>query len=104
MPAGAEVTTPLPVPPRVTVSSSFIANAAPTETSGPIVITQVPVPEHAPVQPMKFEPASAVAVSVTEVPLVNMAEHAAPQSTPPGADVTVPVPLPVTVTVRRAGS
>ena len=35
-----------------------------------MVTAQVPVPVHAPLQPVKVEPVAAVAVSVTLVPLV----------------------------------
>ena len=65
------------------------------------VTTQVPVPEHPPpAQPMKVEPAAAVAVRVTAVPLVKLAEQVAPQLIPTGELVTVPLPVPAGVTVR----
>lgn len=60
---------------------------------------QVPVPVHAPDQPVKSELASGLAVSVTDVPLVNVALHVDPQLMPAGTLVTVPVPLPASVTV-----
>jgi hypothetical protein len=52
----------------------------------------LPVPEQAPDQPVKTEPALAAAVSVTEVPLVNECEQVAPQLMPAGALVTLPEP------------
>src|SRR5437879_8420220 len=62
---------------------------------------QVPVPEQPPpLQPVKVELASGVAVKVTAVPLANGAEHVAPQATPTGLLVTVPAPAPAVVTVR----
>src|SRR5213592_4212631 len=62
---------------------------------------QVPVPEQPPpLQPVKVELASGVAVSVTAVPPVNEAEQAAPQEIPEGALLTVPLPVPVLVTLR----
>ena len=65
------------------------------------VTVQVPVPEHPPpVQPLKVEPATGAAVSVTAVPLAKLAEHVAPQVMPAGELVTVPLPVPAGVTVR----
>jgi len=43
---------------------------APTLFAASTVTTQEPVPVHAPLQPVNVEPAPAVAVSVTEVPIV----------------------------------
>src|SRR5207248_975014 len=53
-----------------------------------------------PVQPLRVEPAAGVAVTVTAVPLVKLAEHVAPQVMPAGELVTVPLPVPAGVTVR----
>src|SRR5439155_25284011 len=65
------------------------------------VTTHVPVPEHPPpLQPVKVEPAAGVAVSVTAVPLVKLAEQVTPQVIPAGVLVTVPIPVPALVTVR----
>jgi hypothetical protein len=49
---------------------------------------------------VKVEPASALAVSVTGVPVAKPAEHVVPQLIPAGLDVTAPVPLPAFVTVN----
>jgi hypothetical protein len=65
------------------------------------------VPVHPPPdQPAKVDPDDAVAVRVTVLPLVNLAEHVAPQLIPAGLLVTVPVPVPVfdTVSVRIGGA
>jgi len=59
----------------------------------------VPVPVHAPVHPAKIELVPGLAVSVTDVPLANVALHVEPQLIPEGVLVTVPVPLPESVTV-----
>lgn len=56
------------------------------------------VPVQAPVQPVKVVPVAGVAVSVTEVPLLKLAEQevapvpvaAVAQDSPAGAEVTVP--------------
>src|SRR4051812_41307493 len=77
------------------------SNAAPTCRSEPTVSWQVPVPEHAPVQPEKVEPGAGVAVRTTLALSSNWAEQAAPQSIPAGAEEIRPEPAPdgVTVTV-----
>src|SRR6266550_3954752 len=66
IPAGELVTVPLPVPALLTVS----AKVAVTVVAAKTVTVQAPVPEQPPpLQPLKVEPAAAVAVSVTAVPL-----------------------------------
>jgi hypothetical protein len=70
IPAGELVTEPLPVPVFVTVSVCWSVNVAVTVVPAFIVTWHVPVPEQPPPdQPANLEPAAAVAVSVTEVPL-----------------------------------
>lgn len=64
-----------------------------------IVILQAPLPEHAPLQPVKMYPLDAEAESVTEVPCANVAEQDPGQETPAGELVTAPLPLTVTVRV-----
>jgi hypothetical protein len=61
---------------------------------------QLPVPLHAPPHPANVEPSNGVAVNVTTVPLVKLAEHPLPQSIPVGLLVTVPPPVPLSVTVN----
>ena len=59
------------------------------------VTVHVAVPEHPPpLQPVKAEPAAGLAVRVTALPLVKLAEQLVPQLIPAGALVTVPEPLP----------
>ena len=59
-----------------------------------------PQEEQASPQPPKLEPASAVAVRVTEVLAVYGSVQSEPQLMPDGELVTVPEPVPVLVTVR----
>src|SRR5215210_9304156 len=74
---------------------------APTVRAWLIVTLQVvAVPEQAPDQPVKLEPAEAAAVSVTEVPSSYVSAQMAPQLIAPMSELTVPVPEPVFVTVR----
>ena len=65
-----------------------------------MTVTQVPVPLHPPpLQPANVDPAAAVAVSVTDVPLAYPLLQLVPQLIPTGALITVPVPVPVLFTV-----
>src|SRR2546430_1615943 len=72
IPAGAELTVPLPVPDLPTVRANCCTlNVAVTVVAAVSVTVQVSVPEQPPpLQPVKVEPALGVAVSVTPVPLV----------------------------------
>lgn len=77
------------------------ANVAVTCFALSIVAIQVPVPLHAPLQPVKVEPASGVAVSVTlPIAAFKFATHVAPQAMPVGLEATMPEPLPALVTTR----
>jgi hypothetical protein len=70
-----------------------------------MTVVQVPVPLHPPpLQPARFDPADAVAVSVTELPVGNGALQVAPQLMPDGLLVTVPVPVPALLNVRVEGT
>ena len=69
MPEGLLVTVPDPVPDFVTVKLyAVVAKDAVTDSAPVIVTVQVPVPEHAPDQPVKVDPLAANAVRVTDVP------------------------------------
>ncbi len=103
MPAGLLVTVPVPPPVLVTVKVAVAGGAskvAVTVWLPFIVTTQAPVPLQAPPQPANVEPPVGVAVSVTVVPLGNVALHVVPQLMPPGLLVTVPVPVPFLLTVK----
>src|SRR5439155_877277 len=94
IPAGELVT--VPVPALVTVSAKDgNAKVAVTARAALIVRMQVVL---APVQ-LAVQPAPGAAVSVTIVPVVNEAEHVAPQEIPAGLLVTVPLPAPAMDTV-----
>jgi hypothetical protein len=57
-------------------------------------------PEHAPLHPANVEPVAGLAVKVTIVLVLKLAEQVAPQLIPEGDDITVPVPVPVFETER----
>src|SRR6476661_10348972 len=105
MPAGLEVTEPVPDPFVLTSSVSlFKVKVAVTEWAASIVTMQVPVPEQpAPVQPVKSELASGLAVRVTTVPKAKSFVQVDPQSIPAGLEVTEPEPLPSVETSRVFG-
>ena len=71
IPAGALVTVPLPVPALLTVSAKvWTVKVVVTERAALMLTEQeAAVPAHAPVQPLKVEPAAGEAVNVTTVPL-----------------------------------
>jgi hypothetical protein len=95
---------PVPVPASVTVRANceLLLNVAVTDSAAVISIVQVPVPPQpdCPLQPANVEPEPAVAVSVTEVPPVKLAEQPLPQLMPCGELTTVPLPVPAFSTVR----
>ncbi|UWZ83054.1 hypothetical protein MOP44_21095 [Occallatibacter riparius] len=74
-----------------------------TEAADSSATVHVSLPVQAPDHPAKVEPAAAVAVSVTDVPVGKLAEHVDPQLIPEGLLVTVPVPAPANATVSCAG-
>jgi len=101
MPEGDEITVPPPVPLLLALTVYWITSKlAVTAFAALIVTKQLPVPLHAPDQPVKVEVASATAVSVTPAPMVKLAAHVLPQLMPAGDEVTVPPPVPVLPTVR----
>ena len=66
-----------------------------------MVTAHAPVPVHAPLQPVKAEPAEGLAARLTTAPEPKVAEQAAPQLIPLGRLVTVPEPVPDLLTVRE---
>jgi hypothetical protein len=97
IPAGLLVTVPAPVPALCTVSWTGVlaVNDALTDVALATVTLQAPVPVQPPDQPANVELAFGAAVSVTIVPLLNVALHVCPQSIPAGLLVIVPAPVPV---------
>ena len=69
-----------------------------TEAFAESAIVHVPVPLQPPDHPAKVEPLWGVAVSVTFVPLLNIALQAWLQLIPDGELVTVPLPVPLVCT------
>jgi hypothetical protein len=95
MPAGVLVMLPLPTRVRLKGKVRGV-NVAVTVVAADIVTVQAPVPEQPPpLQPVKLEVGSGVAVSVTDAPLGYEAEQTLPQPMPAGLLVTVPAPAPV---------
>ena len=68
-----------------------------------IVVTQVPVPLHAPLQPVNVEPPVGVAVNVTISPQLKLLLQLELQLIPAGELVTFPVPPVTEFTVRLSG-
>jgi len=95
MPAGMLVTVPLPLSltARVNEGEVFCVKVARTLSAAFIVTLQAPLPPHAPLHPLKFQPNAGVAVRVTGVPAAKLALQLAPQSMPAGALATVPLPM-----------
>jgi hypothetical protein len=98
IPAGTEVTIPIPVPGSVTVRvppSENVAMQLWSEVARLIVVVKA-VPEQSALQPVKLDPESATAVSWTD-PLKGALwiGQDVPQWIPVGDEVTVPVPLPL---------
>jgi hypothetical protein len=78
---------------------SGYVNLALTLFAASMVTTQLPVPEQAPVQPVKVDSADGVAVRVTKVASLKLAMHVAPQSIPAGLLVTLSKSVPDLLTV-----
>ena len=68
IPAGELVTVPVPLPCSETVSASCGAKVAVTFCAELMVTLHAPVPVHAPLQPVKTDPAAGVASRLTTVP------------------------------------
>lgn len=100
MPAGAELTVPLPVPALVTVTGKLsTVNMAVTLRAVLMVTLQVPVPVQAPPQLAKREPVAASGVKLTELPTAMDWLQVLPQSMPDGDELTLPAPVPLRATV-----
>lgn len=102
MPDGVLVIVPaVLVPAAVTVSVADVElKVAVTEVLAFKVTVQVFVPVQPPDHPAKLEPVAGVAVRVTAVPALKLAEHVVPQLMPLGLLVTVPLPVPARVTLK----
>jgi len=95
-----DTTVPLPFPAFATVSANaFIVKVAVTDFASVNETVQEPVPEHAPVQPVKIESEVGAAASETEVPALKFAAQVLPQEIPAGVDNTEPLPVPAFATV-----
>ena len=75
------------------------AKVAVTFCAALMLTTQLPVPVHAPLQPVKLLPAADVAVRVTLAPVVKDALQLVPQLMPAGVLVIVPEPVPLRATL-----
>jgi hypothetical protein len=78
----------------------IIENEPLTEVGVLTVLTQVPAPLQAPVQPANSEPLAGEAVKVTGVPLAKIALQVLGQLMPDGLLVTAPDPPPLSERVR----
>ena len=103
IPEVEETTDPVPVPDFITVSvfcGEGRINVAETLLAWVMATVQVvPVPEHAPPQLVKVEPADGTAERTTSIPALNTSEQMEPQLRRFDAEDTVPVPPPFLVTV-----
>src|SRR5699024_1319742 len=100
IPAGSDVTVPAPVTPTFSVwVTATGVNVAPTLWSALMVTLQAPLPEHAPVQPEKTEPALGSGVRPTLAPSENSPVQSSGHAMPEGTDVTEPLPVMFTVKV-----
>src|SRR5207245_1168124 len=98
---GLLVTVPFPVPALVVVRVNVMLKVAVTVVVAVTVTAHEPVPLHPPpLQPAKTDPAAAVAVNVTAVPVLKVAEQVDPQLISPPPLVTVPDPVPDLMTVK----
>ena len=97
MPAGDDVTVPVPTPALLTVMGN--ANCAVTFCAAVIVTTHAPAPEQPPPLQLKNDaPGWGVAVKVTPIPFAYDALQVGLQLIPAGDELTVPPVPPATVT------
>src|SRR5437870_7755959 len=80
--------------------SGIKLNVAVTAVAALMVAKHDAVPEQAPLQPRKTDPADAAAVSVTATPVTKLAEQVFPQLIPAGVLETLPLPAPAKLTER----
>ena len=98
-PPGVLVTVPPPPPASVRVRRFAGAKVAITAWARSIVSThERSAPAQSPAQPVKTEPVTGVAVSVTDDPVARLAAHVFPQLIPPMSLMTLPDPVPLLVT------
>ena len=90
MPAGDELTVPLPVTLTARLCVAEAKLAVTLRAAEMLSVQVVEVPAHEPLQPVKLAPALGVAVNVTDVPWLKLLEQLLPQLIPLGVDVTVP--------------
>ena len=102
MPAGLEVTVPLPSPVFATDSVKYCTLNVTVTLRAALIDTVQVAPDTVvhPAHPPNSEPAAGAAVNVTVVPLSYDSEQSVPQLMPAGADVTKPAPAPALPTAR----
>jgi hypothetical protein len=99
MPAGLLMTVPLPLPALARVKVKVLRLNVAVQVVLVFIVTE-PLLQPVPDQPANVDPKAGVAVKVTAVPLLNVAEQVLPQLMLAGLLVTVPLPLPALATVR----
>src|SRR5262249_6787408 len=100
IPAGTELTLPMPVSVTLTLYMPM-SNCALTFAAAATVIVQTGIAmkvAQSPPQVVKVLPIAGTAVSCTICPSPNCAVQVAPQSMPLGTELTVPEPMPLFVT------
>src|SRR5437588_61836 len=99
IPAGVEMTRPLPVPLSATVSvATRWANVAVIWRSR-LTVTAHAAPEQSPLNPTNCQPAAGVAARVNAAPSASDAAQLCTQSTPEGELCTAPAPTIETCTL-----
>jgi hypothetical protein len=103
IPDGLLVTVPVPAPLRVTVSAKvWCAKVAVTDTGCVGVSVHVPVPLHAPLQPVNTEPPSGTAIiTIGPSAAVQRPAQSVPHRMSVKLSLTMPPPSPALLTVTR---
>ncbi len=107
IPSGLLTIRPLAEPPDVTSFTTFVVSVY-AETALKVAVqlmltltmTLPSLQSALPDQPANVDPEAGVAVRVTAVPLLRVAEQVLPQLIPAGVLVTVPLPVPALRTLR----